>query len=142
MQKGDAYFCRMDLSGNNLERTPDNSFVGIVSVQRPFMDNAFDWFFEVNTTYQDERFVDADNFVKWDDFWLVDLRLGLASEKWNIMLYVENALDDNTLKSGGSGPDFGRQVQELGFTAGLGVQNFFGPLPDPRVLGARLTMRF
>ncbi|MDP7418796.1 MAG: TonB-dependent receptor [Gammaproteobacteria bacterium] len=142
VQKGDAYFCRMDLSGNNLERTPDNSFVGIVSVQRPFMDNAFDWFFEVNTTYQDERFVDADNFVKWDDFWLVDLRLGLASEKWNIMLYVENALDDNTLKSGGSGPDFGRQVQELGFTAGLGVQNFFGPLPDPRVLGARLTMRF
>ncbi|MDP6674240.1 MAG: TonB-dependent receptor [Gammaproteobacteria bacterium] len=142
VQKGDSYFCRMDLSGHSLERTPDNSFVGVMNVQRPFMENDFDWFLELNASYQDERFVDADNFVKWDDFWLVDVRLGLASEQWNFMIYVDNALDDDTLKSGGSGPDFGQQVEELGFTAGLGVQQFFGPLPNPRTLGARLTMRF
>ena len=142
VQKGDDYFCRMDQSGNSLERTPDNSFVGIMNIQRPFMDNPFDWFAELNATYQDERFVDADNFVKWDDYWLMDLRLGLASENWNFMIYLDNALDDDTLKSGGSGPDFGRQNEQLGFTAGLGVQQFFGPLPEPRTFGARLTMYF
>jgi len=140
--KGEDYFCRMDLSGHSLERTPDNSFVGVMNVQRPFMDNPFDWFMELNASFQDERFVDADNFVKWDNFWLVDIRIGLASEKWTAMLYVDNALDDDTMKSGGSGPEFAQGVQELGFTAGLGVQQYFGPLPNPRTLGARLTMRF
>ena len=142
VEKGDAYFCRMDLSGNSLERTPDNSFVGIVNLQRPFLNQPLDWFTELNATYQDERFVDADNFVKFDEFWLVDFRLGLAGEKWSVVAYLDNVLDDNTLKSGGSGPDFAKQNQELGFTAGLGVQQFFGILPDPRTFGIRLSMNF
>ncbi|MBT8444355.1 MAG: TonB-dependent receptor [Gammaproteobacteria bacterium] len=142
VQKGDAWFCRMDLSGNSLERTPDNSFVGVVNLQRPFLAQPFDWFTEINATYQDERFVDADNFVKFDDFWLVDFRLGLAAEKWTVVAYLDNVLDDNTLKSGGSGPDFAKQNQELGFTAGLGVQQFFGLLPQPRTFGVRMTINF
>ena len=142
VQKGDAYFCRMDLSGNSLERTPDNSFVGVFNLQRPFMSESFDWFTEFNVTYQDERFVDADNFVKFDDFWLLDFRVGLAAEKWSVVAYLDNVLDDNTLKSGGSGPDFALQNQELGFIAGLGVQQFFGILPQPRTFGVRLMMQF
>ncbi|MFW2403604.1 MAG: TonB-dependent receptor domain-containing protein, partial [Gammaproteobacteria bacterium] len=142
VQKGESFFCRMDLSGNNLERTPDNSFVGIFNLQRPFMSEPFDWFTEFNVTYQDERFVDADNFVKFDDFWLLDFRLGLAAEKWSVVAYVDNVTNDNTLKSGGSGPDFALQNQELGFIAGLGVQQFFGLLPQPRTFGVRLMMQF
>jgi outer membrane receptor protein involved in Fe transport len=142
VQKGSDYFCRMDLSGNSLERTPDNSFVGVVNLQRPFMSESFDWFTEFNATYQDERFVDADNFVKFDDFWLLDFRVGLAAEKWSIVAYLDNVFDDNTLKSGGSGPDFAFQNQDLGFTAGLGVQQFFGILPQPRTFGVRLMMQF
>jgi iron complex outermembrane receptor protein len=142
VKKGEAYFCRMDLSGNSLERTPDNSFVGILNLQRPFLNQPFDWLTEFNATYQDERFVDADNFVKFDDFWLIDFRVGLASEKWSLVAYLDNVLDDNTLKSGGSGPDFAKQNQELGFTAGLGVQQYFGLLPEPRTFGVRLLMNF
>lgn len=142
VKKGEAYFCRMDLSGNSLERTPDNSFVGTINLQRPFMKQSFDWFTELNASYQDERFVDADNFVKFDDFWLLDFRLGLAGEKWDVVAYLDNVLDDNTLKSGGSGPDFALQNQELGFTAGLGVQQYFGLLPEPRRFGVRMTLRF
>jgi len=140
--KGDAYFCRMDLSGNSLERTPDNSFVGVFNLQRPFLNQPFDWFTEFNASYQDERFVDADNFVKFDDFWLVDFRVGLSADKWNVVAYLDNVLDDNTLKSGGSGPDFAQQNSELGFTAGLGVQQFFGLLPKPRTFGVRLSVSF
>jgi hypothetical protein len=86
--------------------------------------------------------VDADNFVKFDDFWLLDFRVGLAAEKWSIVAYLDNVFDDNTLKSGGSGPDFAFQNQDLGFTAGLGVQQFFGLLPQPRTFGVRLMMQF
>ncbi len=92
--------------------------------------------------YQDERFVDADNFVKWDDYWLVDLRLGLTSERFDFIAYVDNAFDDDTLKTGGTGPDFGEMLSEAGFVAGLGILQFQGALPNPRIFGVRATLRF
>ena len=134
--------CRIDLSGNQLERTPENSFVGTVSLQRPLAGSQFDWLVEMNAAYQDERWVDQDNFVAFDDYWLVDARAGLTAESWEVIVYVTNLLDDDTIKTGGTGPDFSQQVTELGFTAGLGVNQFFGALAEPRIFGARLTVRF
>ena len=51
-------------------------------------------------------------------------------------------VDDDTIKSGGSQPEFGEQDQLLGFTAGLGVNGWHGTLPDPRVVGVRANYRF
>jgi len=51
-------------------------------------------------------------------------------------------MDDDTLKSASSAPDFGRQVTELGFLAGLGVSNTTATLPDPRVFGLRANFAF
>ena len=134
--------CRIDQSGNRLERTPEHAFRGLISYQRPIPGMDFDWLAELNAIYQDERFIDADNFVKWDDFWLFDLRAGITGERLDFIVYVENLFDDDTLKTGGAGPDFGAQAAELGFVAGLGLQQFFGDLPPPRVIGARLAYRF
>ena len=134
--------CRIDQGGNRLERTPEHAFRGLVSLQRPIPGLDFDWLAELNVVFQDERFVDADNFVKWEDFWLFDLRAGITGERLDFILYVENLFDDDTLKTGGSGPDFGNQASELGFVAGLGLLQYFGDLPPPRVFGARLAYRF
>ena len=41
-----------------------------------------------------------------------------------------------------SGPDFGQQVTQLGFTAGFGTTHYFATLPDPRVFGIRASYRF
>jgi len=95
--------CALDLSGNQLERAPENAFVGNVSLTRPFMSSGLDWFTSVNAIYQDERMRNPDNFIKWDDYWLFDFQLGLASENIEVLLYVDNVFDDDTLKSGGSG---------------------------------------
>ncbi len=134
--------CRIDQSGKQLERTPEHSFSSAVSLQRNLPSSQFDWLLELNATYQDERFVDPDNYTRWDDYWLVDFRAGLLGEKMDFIVYVDNLLDDDTLKTGGSGPDFGEGATNLGFVAGLGVQQYFGSLPAPRVLGARLNYRF
>ncbi|MEQ1800897.1 MAG: TonB-dependent receptor [Gammaproteobacteria bacterium] len=134
--------CRINQDGKNLERTPENSFVGTVSLERPFRDEAFSWFVGLNAAWQDKRYLDVDNFTYWDDYWLLNLQLGLTGDKWELVGYVDNLLDDDTIKTGGSGPDFGKQVTELGFTAGLGVGFNFAPLPDPRVFGIRLSRRF
>ncbi len=139
---GGTPFCQIDLNGKQLERTPENAFVGQLQLTRPFFQQGFDWFFEVTASFEDERFLDPDNFIKFDDYWIVDARAGLEGESWEFLVYVNNLLDDDTIRTGGSGPDFAQQVTQLGFTAGLGVSHYFGVLPDPQIIGARMTFRF
>jgi len=134
--------CSLDLSGNKLERTPEHAVVSAVSLVRPFLDQGFDWRFDFVASWQDKRFVDQDNFVRWDAYWQVDAQLSLIGDNWDFIAYVDNLTDDDTLRSGGSGPDFGQQVVDTGFTAGLGVTHFFGPLTEPRQFGIRATYRF
>jgi outer membrane receptor protein involved in Fe transport len=139
---GGTPFCQINLNGKRLERTPENAFVSQFQLTRPFFDQGFDWFVEFTANFEDERFLDADNFIKFDDYWIVDARAGIEGESWEFLVYVNNLLDDDTIRTGGSGPDFAEQVSELGFTAGLGVSHYFGVLPDPQIFGARLTIRF
>lgn len=134
--------CLVDYSGKKLERTPENSVALGASYTRPLLDTGLDLLAEVSASWQDERFLDQENGLVFESYWNVDTRIGLTSPKYEIIAYVDNLLDDDTIKSGGSGPDFGRQVAETGFTAGLGVSHFFGTLPEPRIFGIRAAYRF
>ena len=134
--------CALDLSGNQLERSPEHSFVGRVNLTRPFGNGGVEWFTEFDAIYQSERFADQDNFVQYDDFWQVDARLGLSGDAMSLTFFVNNVLDDDTIRGGGSGPDFGQRISDQGFSAGLVRTHFFAPLTLPRTFGARLQFRF
>ena len=111
-------------------------------IQRPFLDTPYEYLFELSGSWQDKRWAEPENLVELDSYALVDVRLGLVSDKWEVIAYVDNLLDDDTFKTGGSGPDFGDQVTDLGFTAGLGTTHYFASMPDPRVFGIRAGYRF
>ncbi|MDH4022763.1 MAG: TonB-dependent receptor, partial [Gammaproteobacteria bacterium] len=135
-------FCRLDYSGNDLERAPKQSYAASLQVQRPFLDTPFEYLFELSGSWQDERWSDPENLVKFADYARLDMRLGLTSDQWDVIAYVDNVLDDDRFQTGGSGPDFGEQVTQLGFTAGFGTTHFFATKPDPRVFGIRGSYRF
>lgn len=135
-------FCRLNYAGNDLERTPDQAYSASASLQRPFMDTPFEYLVEVSGSYQSERWLDPENLTQLDENALMDVRIGLTSDRWDFIAYVDNVLDDDTFKTAGSGPDFGQQVTELGFTAGFGTTHYFATLPDPRVFGVRAAYRF
>ncbi len=135
-------FCNIDLAGKHLERTPQNAFIANVQYTAPFMATDLYWFVEANAAYQDKRYLDPDNAAFLDEYWLVDARAGFTADSFEFLVYVDNVFDDDTIRTGGSGPDFGKQVTELGFTSGLGQSYFHGLLPPPRQVGARITMRF
>lgn len=139
---GEFRTCNYDLSGNKLERTPENAVVLQANYTRQFANQDFDWFIDVNANWEDERFLDENNFIKWDDYWLVDFRVGLSGERWEAIGYVDNVFDEDTIRTGGNGPDFGQQATETGFLAGFGVNHWFGTLPDPRTVGLRASYRF
>jgi outer membrane receptor protein involved in Fe transport len=134
--------CALNLSGNKLERSPEHAFVGRFNLTRPFGSGGLDWFTEFDAIYQSERFADQDNFTQYDEFWQVDARLGLAGDSMSVVFFVDNLLDDDTIRGGGSGPDFGGRISDMGFSAGLVRTHFFGPLTQPRTFGARLLYRF
>jgi iron complex outermembrane receptor protein len=135
-------FCRLDYSGNDLERAPKQAYSASMQVQRPFLDTPFEYLFELSGSWQDERWAEPENLVKFADYARLDLRLGLTSDQWDVIMYVDNVLDDDRFQTGGSGPDFGEQVTQLGFTAGFGTSHYFATLPDPRVFGIRGSYRF
>ncbi len=135
-------FCRLDYSGNELERSPKQSYSSSLALQRPFLDTPFEYLVELNGSWQDERWADPENVVKLADYARLDMRLGLTSEKWDVVAYMDNVFDDDRFLTGGAGPDFGEQVTQLGFTAGFGTTHYFATLPDPRVIGVRGTYRF
>lgn len=134
--------CALDLSGNQLERTPEHAFVGRFNLTRPLGSQGLEWFTEFDAIYQDQRFVDQDNQAFFEEFWQVDGRLGIVSEAMSLTLFVTNIFDDDTIRGGGSGPDFGQRISDMGFSAGLVRSHFFGPLTQPRTFGARLLFNF
>lgn len=135
-------FCRLNLTGNQLERTPEHAVVTGINYTRGFLDTNYDLALDLTASWQSKRYLEADNTIYFQDYWMLDTSIGLQGDKLDILVYVENLLDDDTIKTGGSGPDFGNQVVELGFTAGLGVNQTFGTLPMPRVLGIRANYKF
>ena len=65
---------------------------------------------------------------RYEPYWLFDLQLGLASDNVEALFYVDNLFDDDTMKTGGWGPDFGPGIRGRGFPAGLVQLHYFGPL--------------
>ncbi len=135
-------WCRLDYSGNDLERAPRQAYSASLQIQRPFLDTPFEYLFELNGSWQDERWAEPENLVKFADYARLDMRIGLTSDQWDVIAYVDNVLDDDRFLTGGSGPDFGEQVTQLGFTAGFGTTHYFASMPDPRVFGIRGSYRF
>ncbi len=133
--------CRIDRTGNKIEDIPENAFVGGVNYTAPIGGGGLNWFAEANAIFTDERWIEENNVTLLDSYWLFDVRLGLKSDSWDVLFYVDNLMDDDTSKSG---IDVGSQTNTHiqgqwppGPTSGVVVN-----LPDPRIYGVRATFRF
>ncbi len=133
--------CRLDLSGNELEGAPDHSLV-VGATYADTMSNGLGWSAGVDVSYQSERFVDDFNRLEFDSFTEVNLRAGLEGDNWSFIAYIDNAFDDDTIRSGfpflytpGAAPVLGTP-----FTFVL-PGNFVAILPDGRQIGFRWTYR-
>jgi outer membrane receptor protein involved in Fe transport len=133
--------CIVNRNGNKIEDIPENAFVGGVQYTAPIGATGLDWFAEVNAIFTDERWVEENNVQLLDSWWMFDLRLGLRSDSWDVLFYVDNLTDDDTSKSAidvGSQTNTMRQGQwPPGPTDGVVIN-----LPDPRIYGIRATFRF
>ena len=138
---GQSENCIVDLTGNKIEDVPEHSFVGNLRYIAPLPGSDYDWYGDASFIYVDERFIDEWNTKTLDKYWTVDLRAGLISDQWELILFVDNAFDDDTVKSA---VDFGSIVNTTrqgqfppGPTDGVVVT-----MPDPRIVGFRANFQF
>ncbi len=97
--------CRVDRSGNTLERTPKHSLVVGASYTAPLTGD-IDWLIETDVTNQSKRFESNDNILILPGYTLVDLRLGLRGDNWDVIAFANNLFDDDTVQIAFNSPDF------------------------------------
>ena len=95
--------CTIDLAGNDVAGVPENAFVGEISYIGPLANTGIDWFIATNSRFQDERFINASNTASVSDYWISDLRLGVTTDRWDVIFYVDNVFDNNITRGGPSG---------------------------------------
>lgn len=157
-----AIVCTVSLDGKRLEDAPKGKFVGNISYEMPFA-GELRGFIETDFMWVDKRYIEATNEDWVEPDTNVDLRLGLRTDKWEVMGYVSNLFDDDTIASVGGGPSLsccfilgsgidlsGVQppaknlaTNEPGKTVMVEMpQVRFAFAPDPRVIGIRASYRF
>ncbi len=128
--------CIVDYHGNELEGAPENAAVANARWQAGLVGST-DYFLETGIQYQDDRFASDKNQLIFPSYVLVDFRVGIINDEWDVIAYVDNAFDDDTVKSGfedGSIPTF--------FATGSFLNQGTVILPDPRTYGLRVNYRF
>jgi len=132
--------CEVDYSGNTVERAPKNSFVGVARYTSEVV-NGFNWFVDLQTNFRSERFANPNNLLEFDSYWQTDLRVGLNGNNWQVIAYVDNLFDDDTIRDGfNTGGDL-RNFSIEGATFVLPDSAQFY-LPQPRTFGVRAAYYF
>jgi iron complex outermembrane receptor protein len=129
--------CLLSRAGNAVEKAPKNAVVLGANYTRPLGGTNLEWFVEGNALYQSKRNVDSEAATYFKAYKTVDMRLGLESDNWSALLFVDNVLDDDTIKTGTEIPDVSQPLD--------GVRpNFIsiGYLPEKRVAGLRVNYNF
>jgi iron complex outermembrane receptor protein len=128
--------CYINYDGKKLEDVPEWSVVGGARLQAGLVGDT-DWFLEGDFQYQDKRYEDDDNLLVFPSYVLFNFRAGIVNDTWDIIAYVDNAFDDDTIKTGfanGSTANF----QFTGLFENEGILL----MPDRRQYGLRVNYRF
>jgi len=132
--------CLATRNGNQFERAPKHA----ATINLMYEDelqigeaNA-SYFVELNSRFQDKRFIDNSNDAYVNSYWRFDLRAGVSSGPWNAVLYVKNLLDDDTVLSASTGPDIGGSGFRFGFVT-TKLQHSVRPFPGGPVVATYVT---
>jgi len=126
-------FCMIDRSGNQFERAPKSAAVISLSYEDQLRDTGATFFVELNSRFQDKRFIDNTNDAYVKDYWRFDLNAGITKGAWDAVFYVRNLLDDDTVLSASTGPDIGNSDFRFGMVMTF-VQHEVRPYPGGPVV--------
>ncbi|MEH6580333.1 MAG: TonB-dependent receptor [Halioglobus sp.] len=125
---GDAH---VDLRGEELPWTPEHSAVGTLRYEWDLNAN-MSMFGRWDTRYMSERNLDLEGDVQFEAKTVSDVKLGLTTENFEVIAYVDNVFDDRTPENGVAFVNFFQAFQDMAIVY---------PAPK-RVFGVRLSYTF
>ena len=132
--------CLATRNGNQFERAPKHAATINLMYEDELQigDANARYFVELNSRFQDKRFIDNSNDAFVKEYWRFDLRAGVSSGPWDAVLYVKNLLDDDTVLSASTGPDIGGSGFRFGFVT-TKLQHSVRPFPGGPVVATYVT---
>jgi iron complex outermembrane receptor protein len=118
--------------GSQIAHTPDWTFSGLVSYERPLTAN-LDWEMNAEVRSRNGGFQDGTETTPMDDFTLLNLSIGLQGPHWGISLFGDNVTDDQ-YEITRTGPLLASTVSPPNFTPGVISQ-------EGAIYGVRLSAR-
>ena len=118
MTVGGIPTCGIDLAGNEVAGVPENALIGEISYIGPLADTGIDWFIATNGRFQGARFINASNSASVSDYWISDLRLGVTTDRWDVVFYVDNVFDNEIVQHAY------QQADTANYEARIGVCTF------------------
>lgn len=152
--------CSVDRTGRKFEDTPETAAAFNLSYRRPLGSGGRYWFADADYNYVGERYMEDDNSVWLEAYSNINLRIGLGGDGWAATLFIDNATDDDKIKSAGSTPANtfadARTAVRIGSAGalpanlrnpvapfGLAITSgMFAELPQPRTVGVRVAYQF
>ena len=111
--------------GNEPSYTPEFTFNGIVGYTYPTEVFGFDVFGQVDFSWQDDIFftIQNDTIFVQDDYWLVDLRVGVRTpdEKAEVAFWAENLANEEYLVNIFDSTNGNADLRTFGFPRAVGV---------------------
>ncbi len=144
--------CEVSFEGNKLERAPKHTVVTSTRYSVPFGES-MTGSVELDAQWKSKQYIEYTNESWLGSYWNFDLLLGLEGQSWNVTGYIENLLDDDSIRSASNQPglgccfalgvsaDIGGLLGGLGSTAEVpNARAAF--LTQPRTFGIRAAYKF
>jgi outer membrane receptor protein involved in Fe transport len=143
-QDANNKFCEIDLSNNTMEDIPSHSLVALAGYYPPLGSGGLSGLLEADVQYEDKRYIDEFNDREVDAYTLVNFRAGVQTDKWDVLLYVNNVFDDDTIRSWSASTGLTATAEKNIIDPNMSVfpAEGFAIAPPPRHWGVRANMRF
>ena len=105
LEAADLFGNNGDLSGNTTGATPEHT-VNVTGTYRDELTAESDWFVRAIVNYHSSIYSSAFNLAETGAPLIVNANFGIETDRWNLTLYVDNALDDDTPVNIGRFTDF------------------------------------
>ena len=85
-----------DIKGKRIPRTAKHQLFADAEMRRPFAGGGWSWFIGANLAYESSKFAQVHNEAETGDATLVNLRLGLVSDRYAIRVWGRNLTSEDT----------------------------------------------
>lgn len=125
-----------DFSGNYVGKNPRHAASASLDYFGQLRGSRYEWFAGATGLYRSKRYMDESNLNYLPSFFRLNMRVGIERDGYQLMAYVDNALDGNEITNGQRVVDLGNPD---GFAPG---RAYLLHMPQPRSYGLRLQAQF